>query len=89
MKEKGYLMTKAEKLLNRFLSRPKDFKYNELIRLLSSLGYKEQQGSGSRVIFSNERIKHHIKLHKPHPGNILKLYQIDLITEELRSNGLL
>jgi predicted RNA binding protein YcfA (HicA-like mRNA interferase family) len=82
-------MTNAEKLLNRFLSRPKDFTYKELLRLLSSLGYKEQQGSGSRVVFSNERIKHHIKLHKPHPGNELKLYQIDLIIQELSSNGLL
>jgi predicted RNA binding protein YcfA (HicA-like mRNA interferase family) len=82
-------MTKVEKLLNRFLSRAKDFKYNELLKLLSSLGYKEQQGTGSRVVFSNERIKHHIKLHKPHPGNILKRYQIDLIIQELKSNGLL
>jgi hypothetical protein len=82
-------MTKAEKLLNRFLSRPKDFTYNELLRLLNNIGYKEQQGSGSRIVFSNQKIKHHIKLHKPHPGNVLKLYQIDLIIQELRSNGLL
>jgi hypothetical protein len=82
-------MTKAEKLLNRFLSRPKDFTYSELLSLLKSFGFKEQQGSGSRVVFSNERIKHNIKLHKPHPGNILKRYQIDLIIQELKSNGLL
>lgn len=82
-------MSKAEKLLNRFLSRSNDFTYNELLRLLSNLGYKEQQGSGSRVVFSNERIQHNIKLHKPHPVNILKRYQIDLIIQELKSNGLL
>ena len=82
-------MTKAEKLLNRFISLPKDFTYNELLRLLNSLGYTEQHGSGSRVVFSNERIKHHIKLHKPHPGNVLKRYQIDLIIQELKSNELL
>jgi hypothetical protein len=82
-------MTKAEKLLNRFLSRPKDFTYNELLRLLSSFDYKEQQGSGSRVVFFNEGIKHNIKLHKPHPGNVLKRYQIDVIIQELNLNGLL
>ena len=82
-------MIKAEKLLNRFLSRPMDFTYNELHRLLISLGYKEQQGSGSRIVFSNERIKHINRLHKPHPGNVLKRYQIDLIIQELKSNGLL
>jgi len=82
-------MTKAEKLLNRFLSRPKDFTYNELLRLLNSLGYKEQQGSGSRVVFKNDKIKHSIKLHKPHPGNILKRYQIELISQELKQNSLI
>jgi len=82
-------MIKAEKLLNRFLSRPMDFTYNELLRLLISLGYKEQQGSGSRIVFSNERNKHINRLHKPHPGNVLKRYQIDLIIQELKSNGLL
>jgi len=82
-------MTKAEKLLNRFQSQPKDFTDNELLRLLSNLGYKEQQGSGSRVVFSNEKIKHNIKLHKPHPGNILKRYQIDLLIQELKSKGML
>ena len=82
-------MTKAEKLLKRFLSRPKDFTYYELIRLLNCFGYKKHQGSGSRVIFSNERIKHHIKLNKHHQGNVMKLYQIDLIIQELSSKGLL
>lgn len=82
-------MTRSEKLLSRFLSRPKDFTYNELLRLLSSFGYKEQQGSGSRIVFINEGLKHNIKLHKPHPGNVLKKYQIDLIINELISNELL
>jgi len=82
-------MTKAEKLLNRFLSRPKDFTYNELVRLLSSRGYKELQGSGSRITFYNEGIKHNIKLHKPHPGNVLKRYQIELVMQELKTNGLI
>jgi predicted RNA binding protein YcfA (HicA-like mRNA interferase family) len=81
-------MTKAEKLLNRFLSRPKNFTYHELIRLLESQGYNEEQGSGSSVVFSNKRIKHYTKLHKPHPGNVLKRYQIDLIIQELNSKNL-
>ena len=82
-------MTKAEKLLKRFLSQPKDFTYDELCRLLGTLGYFEQHGSGSRVVFSNEKIKHHIKLHKPHPCNVLKRYQIDLIIQELKLKNLL
>jgi hypothetical protein len=82
-------MTRHEKLLNKFLSRPRDFTYNELIRLLKAYGYKELQGSGSRVVFRNEVIKHNIKIHKPHPGNVLKRYQIDLIKQELKTKNLI
>ncbi len=82
-------MTKQEKLLNRFISRPTDFTYNELIRLLRGFGYEELQGSGLRIVFRNKEIKHNIKLHKPHPSNILKRYQIGLIIQELKSKSLL
>ena len=82
-------MTKFEKLTSRFLIRPKDFTYSELKRILNGFGYEEIQGSGSRVVFFNEKLKHNIKLHKPHPGKILKSYQIDLVLNELKSNGLL
>ena len=71
------------------MSRPKDFTYNELIKVLGGFGYFEQQGSGSRVVFFNENLKHSIKLHKPHPGTILKRYQIDIIIEELKTKGLI
>ncbi|MCE5255779.1 MAG: type II toxin-antitoxin system HicA family toxin [Spirochaetaceae bacterium] len=85
-------MSKDEKLLKRFLARPKNFTYDELRKLLKSFGYVEdQQGktSGSRVAFYNENTQHIIRLHKPHPGNELKMYQIDLIREELKERGLL
>ena len=85
-------MSKEEKLIQRFLLRPKDFTYDELRKMLKGLGYQEsQQGktSGSRVAFFNEATKHIIRLHKPHPGNELKMYQIDLIREELEGRGLI
>ena len=85
-------MSKEEKLIQRFLLRPKDFTYDELRKMLKGLGYQEsQQGktSGSRVAFLNEATKHIIRLHKPHPGNELKMYQIDLIREELEGRGLI
>jgi predicted RNA binding protein YcfA (HicA-like mRNA interferase family) len=82
-------MSSFEKLQTRFLSNPKDFNYDELKRLLSGFGYKEQQRSGSRVVFKNERLHHSIKLHKPHPGNILKRYQVNIILKELKIKELL
>jgi len=80
-------MSKSDKLVIRFLLRPKDFTYNELKTLLSSFGYKEIQGAGSRVYFAKET--HKIKLHKPHPDNKLKRYQIDLVAKELTNKGLI
>jgi hypothetical protein len=80
-------MSRREKLIARLLSRPKDFTYGELATVLSFMGYIEIQGAGSRVCFSREN--HKIKLHKPHPGNLLKAYQIDMIIEELTAKGLL
>jgi len=82
-------MTKFEKLSSRFQTRPKDFTYDELRRILRGFGYTELQGSGSRVVFFNKKIKHNIKLQKPHPENILKTYQIDLVLNELKSNDLI
>ena len=82
-------MSRIEKLIDRFKSKPKDFTYNELQKLLNHFGCISIQASGSRVVFANEYSEHKIKLHKPHPGNILKRYQLDLIEEELKSNGLL
>ena len=80
-------MSKAEKLLLRFLSQPKDFTYSELKTLLAYFDYAEVQGAGSRVCF--KRNNHNIKLHKPHPGNILKQYQQTLVIDELKKEGLI
>ena len=80
-------MSKAEKLIARLLLRPKDFTYGELKTLLSFFGYREVQGQGSRVCFAKEG--HKIKLHKPHPGNIMKAYQLNLVIEELTVKGLI
>jgi predicted RNA binding protein YcfA (HicA-like mRNA interferase family) len=80
-------MSKIDKLIIRLLSYPKDFTYNELKKVMSSFGYSEVQGSGSRVCFSKD--SHKIKLHKPHPENKLKTYQLDLIIEALTNRGLI
>jgi len=85
-------MSKNEKLVKKLLSKPKDFTYNELSRLLRGFGYEEYQSgktSGSRVVFIQMEMKHCIRLHKPHPNNELKQYQLEQIIEELQSRGLL
>jgi len=85
-------MSKRDKLLDRLLNIPSDFRYDEVRSLLEKYGYREDnrgRTSGSRVAFVNSRSKHIIRLHKPHPGNLLKKYQIEQLTEDLRSKGVI
>lgn len=85
-------MSKSEKLLQRFLSKPTDFTYDELRKLLRAYGYDENTAgktSGSSVTFVNSDTKHIIKLHKPHPSPNLKRYQLDDIEETLRNRGVI
>lgn len=84
-------MSKKEKLIARLLSKPKDFTFEELTTLLGSLDYKQVslgKTSGSEVAFSNGE-GDYIRLHKPHPRNILKPYQVVDIITALQERGLL
>lgn len=85
-------MSKRDKLIDRLLNRPSDFAYNEAKSLLEKFGYREDnrgRTSGSRVAFVNNETKHIIRFHKPHPGNLLKKYQIDQLIEDLKSQGVI
>ena len=83
-------MSRAAKLLQRFLRKPKDFSYGELTRLLRAFGYVEAsagRSGGSRVAFTNPDTRDVIRLHRPHPANIMKAYQLELIEEHLIEKG--
>jgi hypothetical protein len=75
----------------RLLSRPSDFTFEELSALLGLLGYENAgtgKTGGSRVAFT-DREGDYIRLHKPHPRNVLKQYQLDDIIAALSERGLL
>jgi len=85
-------MSKKEKIIERIKSKPKDFTYDEAKRLLENLGFVEDnkgKTSGSRVVFRNEEFLERIELHKPHPINILKRYQINTIISVLKRIGVI
>ncbi len=68
---------------------PSDFTFDEVQRLLEGYGYEHSnkgKTSGSRIIFKNKD-KRPIMLHKPHPGNIVKVYALKQILEELKIAG--
>jgi hypothetical protein len=82
-------MSKTEKLLERLLSYPKDFTWDELVNVLAHYGYselKKGKTGGSRRKFADAN-KNIISLHKPHPGNILKTYAMKEIIEHLKEKG--
>ena len=85
-------MTQLDKLLTRLLSNPKDFTFDELEKLLGKLGFEEKKTgktSGSRKAFIHGDSKLIIRLHKPHPSNILKTYVIREVIEVLKNGGLI
>lgn len=82
-------MAKIDKLIAKLLSIPNDFTWDELIRLLSHFGYEEMKTGktgGSRRKFADAD-KHIISLHKPHPGTILKNYQVKQVVTLLTEKG--
>lgn len=84
-------MSRRDKLLRRFLAKPTDFVFDEMSTLLEGFGYDEIRSgktAGSRVAFVNRTSGHIIRLHKPHPGKIMKRYQLNLVEEALRAKGL-
>lgn len=82
-------MARLDKLKARLAELPADFTWDEARALLVKLGFTERQGSGSRVRFINERTGHKILLHKPHPGNELKGYQVRELYSYLEQQGYL
>lgn len=85
-------MTKKDKLLARFCRLPKDFTFEEAVTLFAMFGFVlDTKGgtSGSRVEFRNTELKLNFLMHRPHPTNIVKNYQMQLILDFLRNNNLI
>jgi hypothetical protein len=84
-------VSRQEKLLKRFLAKPKDFTWSELKTLLGSFGY--QDASSGKTGGSRRRFTHTTRgpiiLHKPHPDETLKAYQVRQIIIFLRVERLI
>ncbi|MEP3246749.1 MAG: type II toxin-antitoxin system HicA family toxin [Sneathiella sp.] len=84
-------MTRKSKLIARLRSRPKDFTWDELQRLLEGLGYT--MVDGGKTGGSRRRFTHltgpTISLHKPHPSNILKMYVIRNVISALEKEKMI
>jgi HicA toxin of bacterial toxin-antitoxin, len=84
-------MGRRDKLIARFNGRPKDFTWDEMVRLREGFGYHEAKagktgGSRRRFVHPTAPI---IALHKPHPGNVVKRYVVEDVIRVLTEEGLL
>jgi hypothetical protein len=82
-------MSKHQKLLWEFQHGTRLFTWPELVTLLAGMGYRQLEGSGSRVKFHNGNPLAMISLHRPHPGNDIKPYIRRQIAQQLRAGGLI
>ena len=79
-------MSRLEKEIDRLKSKPKDYTYDEAKSLLNKLGFFENnkgKTSGSRVEFKDLSGRK-VTLHKPHPSNVIKTYQINKFVKDLK-----
>ncbi|MDD2951775.1 MAG: type II toxin-antitoxin system HicA family toxin [Parabacteroides sp.] len=84
-------MGTKEKLIERFLSLPKNFTYEEVKRLFGIFGYVENtkgSTSGSRVEFISADGLNSYIMHKPHP-NIIKGYVMKQLLSFIREQNLI
>jgi len=83
-------MSSREKLIDRFKRQPKDFTWDELVRLFGLFGFEiDNKGktSGSRVLFENGDESY--VTHKPHPSKIIKECSMKQILDYFTKKGLL
>jgi len=77
-------MSIQDKRLERLLSIPNDYTYEEAKAILRIYGFQEDnkgKTSGSRVKFYREDDERKILLHKPHPGNIIPKVVVKQLAE--------
>ncbi|CCY03312.1 toxin-antitoxin system toxin component HicA family [Prevotella sp. CAG:924] len=82
-------MGAKEKLVERFKKQPKDFIFDESLRLLGYTKLNKGATLGSHIRFKNEETGQYIDIHRPHPGSIMKAWMIKAIYQHLKKNGLI
>lgn len=84
-------MGRADKALERLLSvpTPRDYTWAELVAVMTRLNYDLKFAGGSGRKFIHRSTQATLMLHEPHPGSILKVYQVRDVIRFLRQEGAL
>ena len=86
------MMGTKEKLIERFKRQPKNFTFDEMVKLLNGFGYSitnKGKTSGSRVRFINAGTMSIIDMHKPHPNNLVNESVMKDVYNKLKNNFLI
>ena len=78
-------MARAHKTLERLLSKPRDFTWDELATLMAHLGYDLKTTGGSSRKFIHGKTRATLMMHEPHPARVLKMYQVQDALRFLRA----
>lgn len=82
-------MSRQEKLLARLLARPRDFEWDELVALLSGLGFEVINKKGVRFRFIHPGTGRKLMFHKPHPESTVLQYVLEQTIELLKELGII
>ncbi len=80
-----YGVARANKTLDRLLSKPRDFTWDELKTLLGHFDYELKTTGGSSRKFIHVETRATFMIHEPHPAHVLKMYQIQDVIRFLRT----
>lgn len=85
-------MSQKDDLIQRLMSRPKDFELRELERLMSLCNCKKSNagrtsGSAMKYTHAADGKMSVFSFHRPHPENIIKRYIIDAAIDFLKEIG--
>jgi hypothetical protein len=77
-------LSKLQKAIARLLAKPVDYTWEELLSLMTALGFELRTSDGSDRKFYDPSTKALLFLHEPHPSSILKAYQLRAAIQFLR-----
>jgi hypothetical protein len=77
-------MSRQQKAIDRFLSKPSDFAWRELQTVMESFSYELKTTGGSSRKFIHRETRATFMTHEPHPTRILKAYQVTAAINFLR-----
>ena len=80
-------MSKSEKQLQRLLTIPKDFSWDELVFVMTHFNFEMKKTSGSGRKFVHKTQKTSFAIHAPHPSNIMKPYALRGAINALKQAG--